>query len=161
MQVLNWDGNYYNNVMSNMYTVCPLCFWSHFIEHSNASGVNRGILIYMPELSQSDINGIMHAVFCSIAGATTQETSAEDMYKTLKLRAKSMESLFGEGRSDPTVFGQMVINSMNSDKRLYEKALENIRWLPSMTGFVNEVKQWSTDAAVSKLNLDSEVSRWG
>ena len=147
MHVMNKDGNYFNNQIKNLYAACPLCFWSCNLAYANASGHNRGVLIYMPEMTQSHINGLMHSIFCSVAGATLHEGTSEVIHKTMKLRAKVVEDMYGEGRSDPTAFGHMLINAMNIDAKIPEKLLENIRFLPNMLGFIDEVKDWSQDAA--------------
>ena len=69
------------------------------------------------------------------------------MYKSMKLRAKTVESIYGEGRSDPTVFGKMVINALNVDGKIHERILKDLRFLPDMSAFADDIKAWSQEAA--------------
>ena len=149
MRVMNRDGNYRNNVLSNLYTVCPLCFWSCFLDYSASGRKKRGVLIYMPEISQSNLIGLAHASFCSVSSSTIHEQTAEDMHKSLKLRSKLIEDTYGEGRSDPGVFCQMLLNSTNVDASLAGKLLHDIRWLPLMSGFSDEIVAWSEEAVAN------------
>lgn len=151
MWVVNRDQNYSNNVMSNLQTVCPLCMQCFFIENVNSMG-GGGTLIYLPEVSQSDLNGLCHSLFCAIANATVHEKTAQDLYNTLKLRNAPVESAYGEGRSDPKIFGEMVLNTpIDNIEIISEKVLRDLRLLPNLNRFKKQIQDWSSDAAATAL----------
>ena len=148
MSIVNLDHNYSNNVASNLVTACPLCTQCRFIEHIGVGDENGGVLIYLPEMSQADLNGLVHALFCAIANATMHENSAQSLYNSLRLRAKVVEKAFGEGRSDPRVFGKMVINTPTNDsKSLHEHVLKDLRVLANISSFSKQIRTWSQKAA--------------
>ena len=149
MWVVNRDRNYRNNKMSNMATACPLCKQCFFIEHVNAMG-GGGTLIYLPEMTQADVNGLCHSLFCAIANATVHERTAQDTYNTLKLRSNAVESVYGEGRSDPKVFGEMVLNTpIEGIEKISYDVLRDLRLLPKLASFKQQIKDWSQDASVA------------
>ena len=150
MTVVNLDHNYRNNVASNLVTSCPLCAQCHFIEYIGCGDNNGGILIYMPELSQAELNGLCHALFCAIANATMHEHTAQNLYNSLRLRAQAVEQVYGEGRSDHAVFGKMVINTPSSDSDALQKhVLKDLRILANISSFSEQIKSWSMQAASS------------
>jgi len=148
MTVVNLDHNYNNNVASNLVTACPLCAQCLFVEHVGCGGDNGGVLIYLPEMTQAELNGLVHALFCAIANATMHETSAQSLYNALRLRAQVVEKTYGEGRSDPKVFGKMVINTPTTDsKSLHQHVFKNLRVLANITSFSQQIRTWSQKAA--------------
>lgn len=149
MWVVNKDGNYRNNKMSNMATACPLCKQCLFVEHVNSMG-GGGVLIFLPEMSQEDLNGLCHSLFCAIANATVHEQTAQDTYNTLKLRSNPVEKAYGEGRSDPKIFGEMVLNTpVDNIDSIATDILRDLRLLPKLTDFKQQIKDWSQDAAAT------------
>ena len=149
MWVVNKDGNYRNNKMSNMATACPLCKQCLFVEHVNAMA-GGGILIYLPEISQADLNGLCHSLFCAIANATIHERTAQDTYNAFKLRSNPVEKAYGEGRSDPKIFGEMVLNTpLDRIDAIASEVLKDLRLLPKLTDFKQQIQDWSQDAATT------------
>ena len=149
MWVVNKDKNYNNNKLSNLMTVCPLCRQCLFVEHTNSMG-GGGILIHLPEMTQADLNGLCHTLFCAIANATIHERTAQDVYNTLKLRSNPVESAYGEGRSDPKIFGEMVINTpIDKIESVSNEILRDLRLLPNLNKFKQQIQDWSSDAAAT------------
>lgn len=159
MSILNIDHNYTNNIAKNLATSCPLCMQCHFVEHIGTMDNSGGTLIYMPEITQGQLNGIVHTLFCAIVNATTQEQSAQNMYNALRLRAKPIEKIYGEGRADPRAFGEMVLNTANSKSaRLTKGILKDFRVLAKLTSFSDQIKAWSEDASNA---LETDLSVYG
>ncbi|MEC8383253.1 MAG: type IVB secretion system protein IcmJDotN [Pseudomonadota bacterium] len=157
MSIANIDHNYINNKMKNLVTACPLCAQCHFVENIGAKENSGGTLIYMPEITQNKLNGIMHTVFCAILNATAHEAAAQTIYNTLRLRSKVVEKTYGEGRSDPKAFGEMVINSsVKNSPNIQQEIMKSFRILPKLTSFADQIKDWSKDA-VSTLETDLSV----
>src|SRR5271155_5016350 len=52
-EVVNADGNYTNNKLSNMITACCFCSQCLFLETLGLSDVGGGQLIYAPEITQA------------------------------------------------------------------------------------------------------------
>ena len=66
------------------------------------------------------------------------------MYNALRLRSKPIEKIYSEGRADPKVFGEMVLNTANSKSaRLTRDILKDFRVLAKLTSFSNQIKAWS------------------
>ena len=58
MEIVNLDHDYSKNNAENMVTSCPFCTQCLFLEMLGQSDYGGGLMIYMPELSQEDLNGL-------------------------------------------------------------------------------------------------------
>jgi len=145
MCVINLDYNYRNNNGNNLATACPLCAQCHFIcVAGDSKEFCGGTIIYAPELSQVEINSLCHVVFCSVVNDTEYSNLSQNIYNNLRLRSNSVEKNLGKGMSNPKFFAQMLIDTPLSNKSYKTRnILENIRLLPSRSGFSKQIIDWS------------------
>lgn len=145
-EVVNLDGNYTNNRMANLVTSCCFCAQCFFIESVGVGGYGGGTLIYLPELTQTEINSLCHVLFCAITNDTGYKSSAQNIYRSFKFRSQVVEEKFGEGTSDPAIFGQLIIDSGSASPDVAGKLFKNIRLLPSRAKFRKQIEQWAASA---------------
>ncbi|MCE3044436.1 type IVB secretion system protein IcmJDotN [Legionella sp. 16cNR16C] len=145
-EVINIDGNYTNNKISNMVTACCFCAQCFFIESVGVGGYGGGTLIYLPELQQSELNSLCHVLFCAITNDTGYKGSAQNIYRSFKFRSQAVEEKFGEGTSDPSILGQLIIDSGATSPEISDKLFNNIRLLPSRAKFRRQIEQWAASA---------------
>src|SRR5437773_7556116 len=108
-EVVNLDGNYNNNKLNNLITSCCFCSQCLFIESVGLDEMGGGQLVYLPEISQADLNSFCHVLFCAMENNTGYQDSAQSIYRSLKFRSQIIENKFGSGTSNPTIFGQMMV----------------------------------------------------
>lgn len=154
-EVVNVDGNYANNKLSNMITACCFCTQCLFLQSVGVDEMGGGQLIYLPEISQQDLNSFCHVLFCAMENNTGYQDSAQSIYRSLKFRSQIVENKFGSGTSNPTVMGQMIIeyrtqNSKNKDK---VNILKDLRLLPSQAKFKIQLDAWAV-AALKELEAE-------
>lgn len=145
-EVVNRDHDYTNNKLTNLATACCYCAQCFFIESVGVGGYGGGNLIYLPELSQSELNSLCHVLFCAITNDTGYKSSAQNIYRSFKFRAQLVEDKFGEGTSDPAIFGQLMIDSGVRDHETQGKLFHNIRLLPSRAKFRKQIEKWAAIA---------------
>lgn len=145
-EVVNLDGNYTNNKLTNLVTACCFCAQCFFIESVGVGGYGGGTLVYLPELTQTELNSLCHVLFCAITNDTGYKNSAQDIYRNFKFRSQTIEEKFGEGTSDPAIFGQLIIDAGVTSNDITEKLLKNIRLLPSRAKFRKQIEQWAASA---------------
>src|ERR1700730_2887415 len=63
-EVVNIDQNYRNNKLTNLVTACCFCAQCFFLDAVGVS-YGGGTLIYMPEISQTELNSFCHILFCA------------------------------------------------------------------------------------------------
>jgi intracellular multiplication protein IcmJ len=109
-------------------------------------GYGGGTLIHLPEMTQPQLNSLCHVLFCAITNDTGYKSSAQTIYLGFKTRAQAVESLFGEGTSDPAIFGHLLIESepLPTDKR--EAIFNGLRLLPSRAKFRKQIEGWAASA---------------
>jgi len=145
-EVVNLDQDYRNNKLDNLVTACCFCAQCFFLEAVGKNDYGGGTLIYMPEISQVELNGLCHVLFCAIANATNYRTDAQAIYRSFKLRAQLVDEQLGEGMSNPSTFGQLLVETGANA----ETVLQNLRLLPSRTKFSQQIEEWA-QAALQEL----------
>nr|AAS91970.1 IcmJ protein [Legionella pneumophila] len=144
--IVNLDGDYTNNRLSNLVTACCFCAQCFFVESVGVGGYGGGTLIYLPELTQAELNSLCHVLFCAITNDTGYKSSAQNIYRSFKFRSQIVEEKFGEGTSDPAIFGQLMIDSGVNSEEIREKLFKNIRLLPSRAKFRKLIEKWAASA---------------
>lgn len=145
-EVINLDMDYRNNRFSNMATACCFCTQCFFIEHIGHGGFGGGKLIYLPELSQTELNSFCHVLFCALTNGAGYHDAAQSIYRDLKFRSQIIEEKFGVGMSSPSVFGQTILECDKGRDSL-EKVLTNFRLLPTYAKFRIQLERWAESAA--------------
>ena len=145
-EIVNLDNDYTNNRLANLVTACCFCSQCFFIESVGVGGYGGGTLIYLPELTQSELNSLCHVLFCAITNDTGYKSSAQNIYRAFKFRSQIVEEKFGEGSSDPAIFGQMIIDSGVDKQETRDKLFKNILLLPSRAKFRKQIEQWAANA---------------
>jgi len=148
-QIVNADGNYANNKLSNLITACCFCSQCLFIESIGLEESGGGQLILLPEISQADLNSFCHVLFCAMGNGTGYQESAQSIYRDLKFRSQPIENKFGAGTSNPAVFGQLILEYRARSKKqgaIKENILQDMRLLPSHAKFKTQLDAWAADA---------------
>ena len=153
MDVVNKDGNYLNNKMSNLVTACPFCSQCNFLDIVGEGGIGGGTLIYLPEFTQVELNAISHAIFSSIALGNELSDQCKDYYRALKARQKVVEQKLGEGLSTPALYGKMLLDSSQDVKKLHEEVCSKVRLLPNIKQYASQVCDWAHSAVESLADL--------
>ncbi|NKB46536.1 MAG: HNH endonuclease [Legionellales bacterium] len=154
-EVINLDNNYQNNKLSNMVTSCCFCAQCQFVESVGAGDYGGGTLIFLPEMSQAELNSFCHVVFCAITNDTGYKTSAQSAYRSLKFRSQALEQKFGDGSSNPAIFGQLLIDAgVVQDDAKVVQIFQDIRLLPSRAKFKKQIESWALEA-LDELSKES------
>lgn len=147
MDVVNVDGNFYNNHINNLVTACCFCSQCYFLESVGRDEIGGGTLISFPELSQIELNALCHELFVSIIGGTTAAGQARNIYRSIKLRSQQAEKLLGEGMSTPSMLGRLLVDSGDEQSSDFlHNIKDSIRLLPDMQKFANPVRVWVEEA---------------
>ena len=142
--VLNYDQNYKNNQGKNLVTACPFCAQCHFLPMIGSGSFKGGTMIYLPEISQEELNGLCHVIFCAIANATEQSALAQTIYNNIRLRSQEVEQHFGKGLSDPKMCAQMLIDTpLQNRTQVTQFIFKSLRLLPSRNEFSEQIMTWS------------------
>jgi intracellular multiplication protein IcmJ len=145
-EVVNLDNNYANNKMPNLVTSCCFCAQCFFVESVGVGGYGGGTLVYLPEMTQTELNSMCHVLFCAITNDTGYKSSAQNIYRGFKFRSQLVEDKFGEGTSDPSIFGQLMIDSGVNDEERRSQLFKNILLLPSRAKFRKQIEKWAASA---------------
>lgn len=145
-EIVNLDNNYVNNKLDNLITACCFCAQCFFVESVGVGGYGGGTLIYLPELDQAELNSFCHVLFCAITNDTGYKSSAQNIYRAFKSRSQLVEEKFGEGTSDPSIFGQLLIDAGVEDEERRSQLFKNILLLPSRAKFRKQIEAWAASA---------------
>ncbi|MCX7121374.1 MAG: type IVB secretion system protein IcmJDotN [Gammaproteobacteria bacterium] len=143
LETINADGNYLANKRDNLVTACGLCAQCFFLEAVGKSDFGGGVLIYLPEMKQNELNALCHVIFASMIYKLSNATQAKNIYRSFKLRAQLIEEKVGEGLSNPAQFGQMLIEAHTGEPAIQGTMLKAFRLLPNMARFSTEIINWA------------------
>jgi intracellular multiplication protein IcmJ len=136
LEIINLNGNYLENKPDNLATACGVCAQCFFLEAVGRSDFGGGVLIYLPEISQGELNALCHAIFSSLIFHLKDAVSAKNIYRSLKLRAQLVEEKIGEGLSNPASLGQLLIDAGDTQKSAIQDTLmKSLRLLPNIARF--------------------------
>lgn len=158
-EVVNLDQNYRHNTLSNMATACCFCTQCLFLENIGVGDYGGGKLIYLPEMTQVELNSFCHVIFCAMTNGTSYQETSQSIYRSLKFRMQPVEEKYGVGTSSPAVFAQMIIESQekeDNNKEIVEQIFKDIRVLPSYAKFKKQLDHWAI-AAAEELSGDQEI----
>lgn len=145
-EVINLDGNYYNNKLSNMITSCCFCAQCLFLESVGRDEMGGGQIIYLPEMSQADLDSFCHVLFCAMGNGTGYQDTAQAIYRSLKFRSQPIENKFGAGTSNPNTLGHLLLEYEGKYPEKKNEILRNLRLLPSYQKFKTQLDGWAEDA---------------
>jgi intracellular multiplication protein IcmJ len=146
-EVVNRNNNYHDSKLSNLMTSCCFCAQCLFIESVENNDYGGGRLIYLPEISQAALNGLCHVLFCAIANATNYRGDAQSIYRSLKFRTQQVDQALGEGMSNPSQLGRILIEAQLEDTaKVAAKLFKDLRLLPSRTKFTTQIETWAESA---------------
>ena len=135
--------DYANNDPQNLVTACPICQQCVFLEMVGKLEVGGGTIIYMPEMTQNQINAMCHVLFCAITTSHTYMNKAHEIMNSLKLRSQYVEKNFGEHMSKPSMLGQMIVDTPYKDMHNKKSAiLKDLRLLPNLDDFSILIQDW-------------------
>lgn len=190
MDVHHLDHDHGNNALDNLATMCPFCHQAFHIGYAGVS--NGGILIWLPEISQADLNNLARTIFIALIAETDRKEiannpnaatildRAEDLasrdealvdgrgfdkeayireqmkaiqpalpiagsaraaYASLEARALYLEEVFAERASDPSFFGQAILDI--DEKSINRDIIKNVRLLPRPDRFTEALNHWA------------------
>lgn len=155
-EIINIDGNYTNNKLSNLATACMFCAQTGFLESLGKSDFGGGTLICLPEISQHQLNALCHALFASMLGVGSSMSQAKNFYRSLRIRAQMVEEQLGEGMSNPGLVGQLIIDvDAAGRKKILRELDDKIRLLPNVSRYAKFLTAWSS-AAITAMSFDDE-----
>lgn len=153
--VVNLDGNYQNKKASNLITACCFCSQCLFLQSVGLDEMSGGQLIYLPEMSQADLNSFCHVLFCAMGNSTGYQESAQSIYRSFKFRGQIVENKFGTGTSNPSVFGQMILEYQDQFPDQGAHVLKDLRLLPSNVKFRVQLEAWAA-SAIEELEAEGQ-----
>lgn len=154
-EIVNLDGNYVNNKLSNMVTACCFCYPCLFLESVGLDEMGGGQLIYLPDMSQSDLNSFCHVLFCAMGNGTGYQETAQTIYRSFKFRSQPIENKFGSGTSNPAIFGQLILEYELIHPGKKNDILKDLRFLPAYTKFKVQLEAWAR-AALEELAQEEQ-----
>jgi len=102
------------------------------------------------------LNSFCHVLFCALGNNTSYQETAQSIYRSLKFRSQIVENKYGAGTSNPSAFGQMMIEYQTHEPEKKLDILKEVRLLPSYVKFKVQLDAW---AAAALKELEEEAAR--
>lgn len=141
-ETVNIDQNYQHNSFDNMATCCGFCSQCFFLDAVGVDGKTGGTIIYLPEISQADLNNFCRVLYCSMDKESAYKGKLQAVYMSLRERNNEVVNCFGPDSSDPRVFGQGLIDAGLKKDQLEHEVLRHLRLLPAKKAFTEQIEYW-------------------
>lgn len=145
-EVHHLDSDHTNNKLENLTTICALCHQSHHL--NTASTTNGGKIIWLPELSQQDLNHLCRAIFVVLSLNEEEAASvpfakmAVALESALEARERVMTGKFHGLGSDAGIFGQVLLNMSPEEYAKRNEFLQYFRLIPARSRFPVQISYW-------------------
>jgi intracellular multiplication protein IcmJ len=155
-EVVNINGNYRQNDPKNLATACVFCAHTKLLGLKNGSKV-----IYLPDISQIDLNHFVRVLFCSSHLNDDHEEISKGVYQAFKMRASTVENVFGSDCSDTVLFAQTFVDAAElNNKAAYAKLFTQLRWLPNRSDYEDVISYW-TKAVLTRKVIEQGIATNG
>lgn len=141
-EVVNIDQNYDNNNLTNLATACGFCAQCFFIDSVGLDGKSGATIIYLPEISQADLNQFCRTLFCSMLRDAPYKGKLQAAYLSLQDRGAMVEEVFGPNSKEPEVFGQVLIDSNLTEAQTKHPILSELKLLPIRKFYKTQSEYW-------------------
>lgn len=141
---INHDYTAGQSTPDNLATACLFCAQCMFLDGIGQGNNWGGSIIYLPEISQADLNHFCRVLFSSMLRDAPYKGKLQTAYLSLKDREHAVNEIFGPKSSDPYTFGQALIDSNLSDDQLRHPVMTHLRLLPERKNFTQEVNYWKS-----------------
>ena len=141
-EIHHLNDNHQDSSPDNLATVCPFC---HQCFHLGLAGsTSGGVLIWLPELTQAELNHLARAAFIAMRDEGCKLfASASALMTALETRAAFLDNHFTPMASDPAFLGQAFLKMSKDDYGKRGETLKNIKLLPNRSRFEPQIKYWS------------------
>lgn len=128
------DSDHHNHDPRNLATICNFCHMTFHIGRAGLAG--EAELIWMPELSQPQLNHLARNCFVAMRTKGHTNEAGETVFSGLRIRAEEARRRLGT--SDPADLGEalLAIDEESYDKR--DEILDGVRLLPLGRKYVGE-----------------------
>jgi intracellular multiplication protein IcmJ len=140
----NQDYSPGQSKLDNLATACPFCAQCFFLDEIGHGNNWGGTLVYLPEISQADLNHFCRVLFASMLRDAPYKGKLQTAYLSLKDRENIVNDIFGPKSSDPYTFGQALIDSSLTDDQLKHPIMAQLRLLPEKKCFAQEILYWKS-----------------
>jgi intracellular multiplication protein IcmJ len=141
---INHDYNPGQSKPENLATACVFCAQCMFLDGIGQGNNWGGSIIYLPEISQADLNHFCRVLFSSMLRDAPYKGKLQTAYLSLKDRENAVNEIFGPKSSDPYTFGQALIDSNLNEDQLKHPVMTNLRLLPDRKCFTQEINYWKS-----------------
>lgn len=149
-EIHHLNDDHEDNTMDNLVTVCPLCHQCFHLD--TASATNGGKIIWLPEMSQQELNYLSRAIFIAAETARVAEEMGEKVSDFTKMasmlesslseRSLVVEQYIQQGASDPATFANALLNMKEDKYETREEFIQPFKLLNLRTRFPVQTKYW-------------------
>lgn len=141
---INNDYNPGQSKPDNLATACLFCAQCLLLDGIGQGNNWGGTIIYLPEISQADLNHFCRVLFSSMLRDAPYKGKLQTAYLSLKDRENAVNEIFGPKSNDPHTFGMTLIDSNLSEDQLKHPVMTHLRLLPDRKCFTQEVNYWKS-----------------
>lgn len=130
LNLVNKDFDYQNNAKINIVPACRCCTPCVLLDGFGRDPLFRGKMIYLPEMTQIQLNHFVRGVFGAIQKNSSAASRLKEVLVSFEERREYIVQIFGKNSYNPELFAQGLMDIFIDEERLKHPALKSVRFLP-------------------------------
>ena len=161
-EIHHLNDDHDDNSMDNLVCVCPLCHQSFHLD--TVSVTNGGKVIWLPEMSQQELNYLCRAIFIAMEESEQAQLNEQDavgfskiarmLLSSLDERAIVLDEHFRGNSSDPSIFASALLNMSEDAYKRRNQLLQPFKLFHTRSRFLVQTKYWKNNT-FKELPVDS------
>lgn len=140
LEVINIDNDYHNNTPNNLISACDLCAQCTLLDRYALDYAGQDRIIYLPELTQEQVNHLCRTLFCKSIGEGDSAYNAKMIIAKLQDRAAYLQEKTQCHLDQPGIF---VL--YREQGQANQQLIQQLRWLPSIDSYQADLSRWQDD----------------
>lgn len=148
-EIHHLNDDHEDNSLDNLVTICPLCHQNFHLD--TASTTNGGKIIWLPEMTQQELNYLSRAIYIASDEAEDKSTLlpflkiSPTLENSLLERSLIVEQHFQNGASDPVSFANALINLSEEQYSKRNNFLKSFKLLNLRSRFPIQTRYWKNN----------------
>lgn len=143
LELVNKNHDYQDRSRENIVPGCSLCIPLLFVDGYGQDPNFQGTIIYLPELSQIQLNHLLRASVAILYKHSMYQTKLNELFTTLDERKDYMEKILGKNSHKVEIFAQGLLDIFLNPKKMTHPIFKFLRYVPEKNILKNNAEEYS------------------
>lgn len=143
LELVNKNHDYQDRTRQNIVPCCSLCLPVLLVDGYGQDPDFQGTIIYLPELSQIQLNHLLRASVAILHKHNLYQTKLNDVFANLDERKEYMEKILGKNSHKVEFFAQGLLDIFLNEQKMAHLLFKHLRYLPDKNILKKQAEEYS------------------